>query len=87
MEDGSERPISVVSQSLTPAEKHYSQLDKEALAIIFRDKKFYLYMYGDPFTIRSDHKPLSYLFKETKPVSICVTAEMGSYTQYISIQH
>ena len=54
MEDGSERPISFVSRSLTPAEKRYSQLDKEALAILFGVKKFHSYIYGRKFIIRSD---------------------------------
>ena len=35
MPDGLEHPIRFVSQSLSPAEKRYSQSDREALAIIF----------------------------------------------------
>ena len=34
MDDESERPIAFASRTLAPAEKRYSQLDKEALAII-----------------------------------------------------
>ena len=41
MSDGTERPIAYYSRSLAPAENNYSQLDKEALAIIRAVKRFY----------------------------------------------
>eukprot|EP00731_Ephydatia_muelleri_P035355 Em0116g7a len=68
MEDGSERPIGFVSRTLSPAGKGYSQLDKEALAIYFGVSKFHQYLYGRPFTIFSDHKPLIYLFGEHRGI-------------------
>ena len=40
MPDGSEKAISFVSRSLAPAEKNYSQLDKEGLAVVFTLKCF-----------------------------------------------
>ena len=43
---------------MSPAEKGYAQLDKEALAIVFGVTKFHVYLYGHSFTIYSDHKPL-----------------------------
>ena len=68
MEDGTEKPIGFVSRTLAPAEKKYSQLDKEGLAVIFGIKRFHKYIYGRNFTIVTDHKPLITLFSETKPV-------------------
>ena len=49
-------------------ERKYSQLDKEALAIVFGVDMFHQYLYGKHFTILSDHKPLQYLFNEERPV-------------------
>lgn len=68
MEDGSEQPIAFASRSLTTAEKKYSQLDKEALAIIFGVTKFRQYLLGHHFFIFSDHKPLQYLFGNSKAI-------------------
>ena len=60
LEDGSERPISFAL--LTPAERNYSQLDKEGLAIVFLVKKFHQYLYGQNISIVKDNKPLLGLF-------------------------
>ncbi len=65
MEDGQERPIAFVSRTLSLAEKKYSQLKKEGLAIIFAVKKFHNYIYGQHFTLQSD---LSFLFSELKGI-------------------
>ena len=59
MPDGTERPIGFSSRSLAKAEQKYSQLDKEALAIIVGVKKFHQYLSGRQFVIRTDHKPSS----------------------------
>ena len=39
--DGQERPIAYTSRSLTPAERRYNQLDREALAIVFVVQHFF----------------------------------------------
>ena len=84
MEDGQERPIAYTSRTLNPAEKRYSQLDKEALAIITGVKKFHNYIYGRMFTIQSDHKPLSYLFDEHKEVPQHASARIQRWALILS---
>ena len=68
MEDGSERPVGYISRSLNDAERNYSTLEKEALAIIFGVKKFHQFLYGHSFTIKTDHKPLEGLLNEKKGI-------------------
>ena len=68
MEDGSERPVGYVSRSLNDAERNYSTLEKEALAIIFGVKKFHQFLYGHSFTIKTDHKPLEGLLNGKKGI-------------------
>ncbi|XP_039543047.1 uncharacterized protein K02A2.6-like [Pimephales promelas] len=68
-----EKPLGFMSRTLTSAEKRYSQLDKEGLAVIFGIQRFHKYLYGRAFTICTDHKPLIHLFNETKAVP-----QMGS---------
>ena len=72
--DGSEKPVAFASRTLSVAEKKYSQLDKEGLAIVFGVKKFHHYLFGRKFQIRSDHKPLQHLFSENKPIPIQASA-------------
>ena len=43
--DGSEKPIAFASRTLSPAEKGYSQLEKEGLACVFGVKKFHEYLF------------------------------------------
>ena len=59
MPDGSEQPIGYVSSTLNPAERNYSQLEKEGLLCVFGIKRFYSYLFGHPFTWITDHKPFT----------------------------
>ena len=68
MSDGTERPVCLASRTLTKAEQNYSHLDKEALAIVYGVKKYHQYLYGRQFEIKTDHKPLTRIFHESKGI-------------------
>jgi transposase InsO family protein len=64
--DGSERPIANVSKTLSDTQRRYSQIQKEALAVIFGLKKFHQFLYGRNFILVTDHRPLVSMFSPTK---------------------
>lgn len=61
-----ERPIAFASRTLTEAEKNYSQLDREALAIIHGIRKFPYYLYGRKFVLYADDQPLCHILGSRK---------------------
>ena len=76
LEDGQEKPIAYTSRTLNSAERGYSQLEREGLAIVHAVKKFHNYIYGRRFTIESDHQPLSHLFSESKGIPVMASARI-----------
>jgi hypothetical protein len=54
--------IAFASRALSKSEPGYSQLDKEALALVYGVKYFQQYLYGRPFIFKTDHKPLISIF-------------------------
>ena len=67
MPNGDERPIEFISRTLSPAERNYAQIDKEALAIVWALKRLHIYLYMRRFTLVTDHRALVRIFGD-KPI-------------------
>ena len=68
--NGEEKPLAYASLTLNKSEVNYSQLDKEASAIMFGLKKFSHFVYGRHFTLRCDNKALCRIFGDKFDVPV-----------------
>ncbi|KAL0860680.1 hypothetical protein ABMA27_010024 [Loxostege sticticalis] len=66
---GSDKPIAYFSKTLGDTQTRYSTIEKELLAIIEGVKHFRPYLYGNKFTIYTDHRPLAWLYSLKEPNS------------------
>ena len=57
-EDGQDRPVAFASRSMPVTEQHYSQVEKEALAVTWACEKFSDYVIGLMFKVQTDHNTL-----------------------------
>ena len=83
MKDGTERPIALASRSLTKAKRNYSQIEREALSIVWGVRKFQLYLYLKRFTLVTDHKPLTILFNPTKAIPVLASARIQRWALFL----
>ena len=56
-----DRPIAFCSSKLTPTQRNWSTVEKEAYAALSALQKFRMWVFGAPVTDHSDHNPLTYL--------------------------
>lgn len=61
------KPIYFFSRTLNEAQKRYSTIEKELLAMVETIKEFRVYLYGRYFILVTDHKALCYLFDMKDP--------------------
>ncbi|CAK1585215.1 unnamed protein product [Parnassius mnemosyne] len=84
--EGNERPLAFASRSLTASESNYSQIHKEATAIIFGVKYFHQYLFGrkEPFVLKTDHRPLLAIFGKKNGVSVMAASRLQRYALFLS---
>ncbi|CAI6366913.1 unnamed protein product [Macrosiphum euphorbiae] len=83
--DGVEKPVLFASSSLSPAEQKYSQLHREALAIVFALKKFHKYIYGNKFTLCSDAQALREIFSPQKGTAVVAASRLQRWAVLLSM--
>ena len=71
--DGTEKPLS-------SAEQNYSQIEKEALSLIFGVKKFHNFLYGKHSLLVTDHKPLLTIFGSKKGIPTVAANRLQRWT-------
>ena len=81
---GEERPIAFASRSLSKCEQNYSQVEKEALSLIFGIKKFYQYLFGRHFTLITDHKPLTTILGPKNAIPILTAARLQRWALFLT---
>ncbi|CAH2104645.1 unnamed protein product [Euphydryas editha] len=63
-----EKPIAYASCSLTKVQCNYSQLDREALGVIYAVTKFHKYLWGRHFTLITDNAPIKHILHPSKGI-------------------
>jgi len=82
--DNQKKPIAFASRSLTQAEQNYSQLDREALAIVFAVDHFFKYLFARPFTLVTDNQPVVRIFHQNAQLPRMTSARLLRYAAFLS---
>lgn len=77
-------PIQFASRTLNSSERNYSNIEREALSIIFGLEKFRNFLLGSKFIISNDQKPLTKLFSNCKAVPTTCSARIQRWALILS---
>ena len=82
--DGTEYPVAYTSCTLSSTERNYSQLEKEALSLIYSVHKFHQYLYGCQFVLVTNHKPLTTILRPKRGIPPLVAARLQRWAYTLS---
>jgi len=68
-EIGKDLPVAFAGRSFSKAERRYSTTERELIAILWGIKYFRPYLFGRPFKVVTDHKPLKWIMNIKDPGS------------------
>ena len=77
-------PVQYASRSLNNAETNYSNIEREALSVIFGVEKFKKFLLGSHFIIHNDHAPLRKLFAYDASVPSTCSARIQRWSLRLS---
>ncbi|XP_058796647.1 uncharacterized protein K02A2.6-like [Phymastichus coffea] len=83
-DDGTERPIAFASKKIPEKENSRAIIDKEAAAIVFGFKRFYDYIFGREITLRTDHKPLKFIFGSKTGIPLTAANRLQRWAYFLS---
>ena len=69
-------PVIYVLKKLTQAEQNFSNIEREALAVVFVVTRLKQFLLGRRFTLQTDHKPLKYLFAPDEEIPKTASARI-----------
>ena len=77
-------PVQFSSRTLNNAEKNYSNIEREALSVIFGIEKFSKFLLGSKFIIRNDQQPLKKLLSHESSVPTTCSARLQRWKLKLS---
>lgn len=86
-DDAIDLPVCFASKAFNPGESNKAAIEQELLAIDFGIKHFRPYIYGTKFVVKSDHKPLQYLFTMKDPTAKLARIRMELADYDFEIEH
>ena len=81
--NGTKKVIANASKSLTLVKRNYSQIEREALSIIFGVKKFYQYLWGRELTLLTDHQPFTTIFDSKNGVPLLLASRLRRWVLFL----
>ena len=78
------QPVQFASRTLNNAERNYSNIEREALSVVFGVSKFKHFLLGGKFVIKNDHMPLEKLLGKLSPVPTTCSARLQRWALKLS---
>lgn len=76
--------ITCASKTFSTAEHRYSQIEKEALGIVFGFKRFQQFLMGRQVELYTDHKPLTFIFNPETEISTTALQRIQRWSMFLA---